>query len=386
AVLLALPLLGVIHGWAAAPATAIGVGALLTAFGFAALRTGTLLHGIVLLTPLIPLVALAAERWHERPQEDSQAVALGTLGTILALALTLTLLGSLPANLGTPLASLGNALDRTAQRYTARYGPDFVPQTPRFKRRWQTLVNWLSFTAAKIGTVVLAVFLVLAGAGWVGDRAASWQTHHLLLVLIAVALALIAWVLGFLAGWSYRLWSEAGGAWTTRPVNLPTATAATWSVIYGTIYLAVATWVIWHWPQPSDWAWRAALITSVVFALSLLYVVPAVVLIRSRRALGRQLIGDAQQGLITWPQPVVASPPAERSRQHAAAVIDVLHRRQVAYRCLVRAKRPRRADTSDSRQKWVVKYVIGFNRPQVSELVLTRAGTRLTTRVTTRLT
>jgi patatin-related protein len=382
AVLLALPLLGVLHGWAAAPATAIGVGALLTAFGFAALRTGTLLHGIVLLTPLIPLIALAAQRWHDRPREDGEIIALGTIFTILALALTLTLLGSMPSNLGSPLAGVGTLLDRAAQRYTARYGP-IVALTPKSRRRWQTLVLWVSLTALKIGTAMLVVYLVYAGAVWADDHAGSWKSHHVLLLTISAVLALVGWVLGFLAGWSYRLWSEGGGVWTIRPVNLPNATAATWSVIYGTIFLAVGTWVIWHWPTPSNWAWRAALITAAVFALSLLYVVPLAVLLRAQATLRRQLIDDAKQGRIVWPQPVLESPEPDRNQQHTAAVITLLHRRQVAFRCLLRAKRPLRADTTDSWQVWVTKYVVGLHRPDVSELVLTRAGTKFTTRVTT---
>ncbi|MEU4192019.1 patatin-like protein [Kribbella sp. NPDC026611] len=382
AVLLALPLLGVLHGWAAAPATAIGVGALLTAFGFAALRTGTLLHGIVLLTPLIPLIALAAQRWNDRPAEDGQVVALGTLGTILALALTLTLLGSLPANLGTPLAGLYNALDRTAQRYNSTIRPNLIPQSPQWRRRLETLITWFSFTALKIVALILAVVAIFVGAGWADVQARSWKSHHVLLVLIVIGLALIAWVLGFIAGWSYRLWSESAGAWRTRPVNLPNATAATWSVIYGTIFLVIAAWVIWHWPQPSNWAWRAALITSVVFALSLLYVVPGVVLLHSRLVLPRRLAAEAKAGVITWPQPVQASPAAERDEQQMKAVIEVLHRRQLSYRCLLRAERPERTAGTDTWLSWTLCYVVGWKRPAVDQLVLTGRGRKLADRVT----
>jgi hypothetical protein len=383
AVLLALPLLGVLHGWAAAPATAIGVSALVTAFGFAALRTGSLLHGIVLLTPLIPLITLAAERWHGQPREDGEIIALGTLGTILALALTLTLLGSIPSNLGTPLAALGNALDRTARRYLARYGPHVVAQTPTFRRRWETLVTWLSLTALKVAAVAGAGVVVYAGAIWVDDQASSWKTHHALLLTISAVLALLAWVLGFRAGWSYRLWSETSGVWRTRAVNLAKATAATWSVIYGTVFLAIATWLVWHWPSPSGWAWRAALMTAVVFALSLLYGVPLAVLLRSHGELRRRLVDDTRQGRICWPQPVSAGPPAESGRQHATAVIKLLHRQQLTYRCLVRAKRPCRDSTPDNLRVWFVKYVIGIKRPEVTEVVLTPAGAKLTRKVTT---
>ena len=101
--------------------------------------------------------------------------------------------------------------------------------------------------------------------------------------------------------------------------------------------------MIWHWPTPSNWAWRAALITATVFALSLLYVVPLAVLLRAQANLRRQLIDEAKQGRIVWPQPVPESPEPERNQQHTAAVINLLHRRQVAFRCLLRAERPLRA-------------------------------------------
>ena len=57
-----------LDGWLSGPATVLGIGALLTAFGVAAMRTQTLLHSIVLLTPVIPLVAYAAERLARRRQ------------------------------------------------------------------------------------------------------------------------------------------------------------------------------------------------------------------------------------------------------------------------------------------------------------------------------
>jgi patatin-related protein len=385
AVLLALPLLGVLHGWAAAPATAIGVAALLTAFGFAAMRTGTLLHSIVLLTPVIPLLAFAAERWHDQPDHGGQAVGLGTIGTILALTLTLTLLGSMPGNLGTPLASLYNALDRTAQRYTERYGIGVVQQKPGARRRVETLLLWLSLTVVKVVAVVATIVLLTAAATWANDRVGTWTNHRGWLILIATAVTLLGWILGYWAGWCYRLWSDSGdGAarrWRTRPVNMAEATAATWAVIYGTVFVVIATWVIWHWPAKANWAWQAALATAVVFAIVLLYVVPVMVLVRTPRVLRRRLCNDVQQRRLVWPRPNEGVAEDERRRQQQAEVAELLHRKDLGYRYLIRAKRPVRT-ADQARVRYITTYVVGIRRPVVTEIELTKTGCKLAERVT----
>ena len=59
-IVLTLGLLGVLGGLSSA-GSALGAGIVLGALGFAALRSGTLLHGVVLLAPLGPLVALAVQ-------------------------------------------------------------------------------------------------------------------------------------------------------------------------------------------------------------------------------------------------------------------------------------------------------------------------------------
>ena len=386
AVLLALPLLGVLNGWAAAPATAIGVAALLTAFGFAAMRTGTLLHSVVLLTPVIPLLAFAAQRWQDRP-DDGQVAGLGTLATILALTLTLTLLGSMPGNLGTPLASLGSALDRTAQRYTERYGAGVVSQAPGLRRRVETLLVWLSLTAVKALAVVATIVLLSAGAAWANERVDSWTNHHGWLITIAVAVTLVGWILGYWAGWCYRLWSDSGDGparrWRTRPVNMAGATAATWSVIYGTAFVVITTWVIWNWPAPDkvNWVWQTALATAVVFAIFLLFVIPLVVLLRTPRVLRRQLADDVRERRLEWPRPIQHLAEDDRRRQQRAAVAEVLHRRDLGFRCLLRATRPQR--TADQpRVRWIRTYVVGIGRPAVTEVELTRTGAKLADRVT----
>ena len=107
-VALTLALFGVLSSGLAGPAAALGAGAVLAAFAYGALRTGSLLHSIVLLTPLIPLAAYAST---VRDSSDTQGIS--TLVIAIVLALSLMLLGSI----GVATGSVWAAIDRLADRY-----------------------------------------------------------------------------------------------------------------------------------------------------------------------------------------------------------------------------------------------------------------------------
>jgi patatin-related protein len=354
AVLVALPLLGVLHGWAAAPATAIGVAAILTAFGVAAVRTGTLLHSIVLLTPVIPLVVFAAQGWYERENggsgtsaqqaADAQHVGLGTLLTILALTLALMLLGSLPADLGTPVATLYHGLDRIADRYYPN------SQQSKLAGRFKAFGIWLRSRPVllTVGALLAAIVALLYGRD-VMDSVAGWaesavidlsNLEHTVLVVAAIILVAASWLLGYWAGWRLRPWVKYPDGWRTRPVAHPAGTAATWSVIYGTVFSAAAVWMIWNWPTEPGWAWWAALATAVTFAAILLYALPLVTAVTSIRRVGQRLIDEVQQGGLCWPAP----PHHKRGQTQQVGVesavlqhkiITVLVSRDFAVRCLI---------------------------------------------------
>ena len=70
AVLLTLALFGALPAGLAGPAAALGASAVLVAFAIGALRSGTMLHGLVLLTPIVPLVVFAVNRAQD---EDATA-------------------------------------------------------------------------------------------------------------------------------------------------------------------------------------------------------------------------------------------------------------------------------------------------------------------------
>jgi hypothetical protein len=99
-----------------AAAAAVGVGALLGAFGYSALRSGSLLHGIVLLTPVVPLIAYALARADKGSGSAPGAVTVvGLLGLVVALMI----LGSIPS----PTRSVPAALDERARKRAARRPP-----------------------------------------------------------------------------------------------------------------------------------------------------------------------------------------------------------------------------------------------------------------------
>ncbi|WP_328523060.1 patatin-like protein [Kribbella sp. NBC_00359] len=326
--LLALSLLGVIGGWAAGVATAIGVGALLTAFGFAAMRTGTLLHSVVLLTPVIPLVAFAAEGWRSG-DSTGRNHALAVAGTIVALALALMLLGSLPSQVRSPVSTLYRALDRLAQRFLGVAVSEL--QTPqRILVRLLVAVAWIVLVVLALAVAAAAVYGMVRLVEWIDANAVQWKNDRFLLITIAAAFVIVGLAVGYWTGWRLRSWSEqssasGGTVYQVSGVTHASGVAATWSVIYGTCYVIVAVGIIWWWPDQPSWVWRSALATAVVFSLLLLYVVPFAVLLGSVRAIRRRLVADARCAVIAWPA----------NTANESEVVDLLWRLDMRFRCLL---------------------------------------------------
>jgi patatin-related protein len=348
AVLVALSLLGVLHGWVAGPATAIGVAALLTAFGVAAVRTGTLLHSIVLLTPVIPLVVFAAQGWYEHESGsssasaqqavDAQEVGLATLLTILALTFALMLLGSLPAHLGSPVATLYQGLDQIADRHYLN------TKQRKGARRFKALLIWLRSwpVLLTVGVLVVGIVMLLYGrdvmesvAGWAESAVKDLSNlKHIVLAGAALILVAVSCLLGYWAGWRLRPWVKYhDDGWTTRAVAHPAGAAATWSVVYGTLFTAAVVLMIWNWPTHPGWTWWAALATAVTFAATLLYAVPVVTLVTSIRGVRQRLVEDVRGGL-SWP----ALPRRWRRSTQWDEIITLLVSRDLAFRCLIKGR------------------------------------------------
>lgn len=335
ALLLALSLLGEIDGWAAGPATAIGVGALLTAFGFAAMRTGTLLHGVVLLTPVIPLVAFAAKGWSSE-DKSSQNHSLAVAGIIVALALALMLLGSLPSQLRSPVATLYRALDRLAKRFFRTTASD-LSVGKRFLLRLLAGLGWLLLVVVGLAVLAAAVYGLVRLVGWIDGQAEQWKTERFWLLAVAVGAVVVGWAVGYWTGRRLQSWSEfstdAGVEYKAGGVSHSSGVAATWSVIYGTCYAVIAVGIIWWWPDQPNWVWRSALATAVVFSLLMLYVVPVAVLVGSVRSVSKRLVADARSAVIAWP--LGAADPD---------VVKLFWKADLRFRCLLKRSAPTSLD------------------------------------------
>ncbi|MER7243452.1 patatin-like protein [Kribbella sp. NPDC000426] len=332
ALLLALSLFGVIGGWAAGPATAIGVGALLTAFGYAAARTGTLLHSVVLLTPVIPLIAFAADGW-VAGDKTGQNHALAVAGTIVALALALMFLGSLPSQVRSPVSTLYRALDGLVKKYLGATPAELLP-IPRFVLRLLAGVLWILAVVVGLAVVAAGAYGLTQLVFWIDRHAVEWKNDRVLLIVVAIAFVAIGLAIGYFAGWWLRCWSDQSTTgvpqYKISAVRNASGVAATWSVIYGTCYAIVAVGLIWWWPAKPDWVWRSALATAVVFALVLLFVVPLAVVLGSVREIGQRLAADARCAVIAWPATSASEP----------EVVALLWRLDVRFRCLLASSAP----------------------------------------------
>ncbi len=132
-ILLTASLLGALPGAWSGVATLFGASCVLAAFSFGALRTGTLLHGLVLLSPIVPLLTFALSQARNAGAEgEVEGAALGgvTLAAMILVAIGLLVLGSLPASYGSVWLALGSLADRrgVVHQNTA--------ERPRLVRLW----------------------------------------------------------------------------------------------------------------------------------------------------------------------------------------------------------------------------------------------------------
>ncbi|WP_329790317.1 patatin-like protein [Lentzea sp. DG1S-22] len=253
--LVVMALFGMLPAWAAGPGAAIGAASLLAAFGYAALRSGTMLHGLVLLSPVIPLVAIALDRM----PDDRSEVTTGTV-TVAGVALvvaSLLVLGSLPAPVRTPLAVLA----------------DFEPLRI-IRRRWKQA----------------AVALAAAGVAWsvwrFGLYAQPW-----LVIPASVLCGAFGVRMALSGGKSLQRWRRVEGVWGTERAEPPAAATAGWAVVYGIAYLAVADVLLVAGPR--GWGWQAVIGTALVFGLTLLLITSWYVPRAERRRIRRQLVDEA---------------------------------------------------------------------------------------------
>ncbi|MBU2662635.1 patatin-like protein [Actinoplanes bogorensis] len=279
--LVVLALLGSLPAWASGPAAAAGAGALLGAFAYGALRTGTMLHGVVLLAPVVPLVVYALTDVGNKGQDAQRGASVVLL--VAVAALSLIILGSLPA----------------------------VPPSPAVVFRRQLVRAWSRRRPMLVGAAVVAalaaaiVFGVPAVSGWLADQepadlvvGAALTTGVVLVVMIG-----LAWVLGRRLG----TWVETDGAYRTQFTVHPSGSAAGWSIVYAVVFLLAAIALV-RWAKADTWRdtepWMiAATVTAVVFATVLMLVVPWFAPWSACRRIGRTLVSEATPQIYRAPPP-----------------------------------------------------------------------------------
>ncbi|MDF1604205.1 patatin-like protein [Nocardioides sp. YIM 152315] len=183
----------------------IGVSAVLFGFAYAALRTGSLLHGIVLLAPVVPLVAYAVTQ-QVRPAETSLPT-LAVLPFVAALIAGLVVLGSLPALVRTPFAVVDGWVGR------------------------RTLIALIVAAGVlEVATVVVIALLV------------SWRPAAVVL-LVAVVVDAATW-LAQRESSAFRVRFQAVGGWVEDRLVHPQAVAGAWACVYA-LLTAAAGVVLW---------------------------------------------------------------------------------------------------------------------------------------------
>ncbi|MET9226657.1 patatin-like protein [Lentzea sp. NPDC003310] len=253
--LVVMALFGMLPSWAAGPGAALGAASLLGAFGYAALRSGTMLHGLVLLSPVIPLVAIAVDRLPRATSELTTGTI--TLAGVAFVVAALLVLGSLPSPVRTPLAVLA----------------DFRP-LELVRRRWKQ-VAVVAFVAALVWSV--------------------WRFELHLRPWLVIPLSVLCGAFGtwmaLSGGKSLQRWRRVEGVWGTERAEPPAAATAGWAVVYGIGYLVVADVLLVIGPR--GWGWQVVVGTALAFGLTLLLITSWYVPRFERRRLREQLVAEA---------------------------------------------------------------------------------------------
>ncbi|QIM21165.1 DUF3376 domain-containing protein [Phycicoccus sp. HDW14] len=362
-VLLVASLFGVLPQAWSAPAALLGIGALLAAFGYGALRTGTVLHGVVLLSPLVPLVTFALTPADPVPLPDGAGAAQAavqaaassvsatrggvTLAAVLGVVLGLYLLGSLPQSFGSPWLLLG----RLADDYRVP-APDRPPRTALgrlgsgARRRLVGVARWLPSVLGP----ALVVALPVALAAWVASTGAEGIARFVLAhrgwLAVAAGLAVLAGMaMTFRFGDLLRplarvVLDDGECTWRFGALVSPVQVTASWSVLYGLGYLVLGLGVAWRWLEPTSPPWLVALCVSALgLGLALAVGMPMVSPLLALRTLERaehRRDPEARRFVVHDPVALPGHPEAVLVRWTAqrSYAVDLVER-GVGYRWLV---------------------------------------------------
>jgi hypothetical protein len=336
AVLVTLAAFGAVPSGLSGLAAGVGISLLLLAFAYGALRSGTMLHGLVLLTPLVPVLAEAMARSREGAAADVRGTV--TLTAVLVLALGLMAIGTLPA----ASASVWTALSRVADRQQVPEAPADLGKAGRILLGTVRAFRGVLALLMRVGWRLLFVAVPVALAVWVVNSGwtsvADWLAAHFVWCL-AVAGASLA--VGVVAATHFGerlqvLSAHRSGVTTTwqwRSVAHPAGISASWAVVYGTAYLVLALVLIrdpWNWRGV---AWAESLcVTALLLGVLLTLVVPVVV---PMRAFEQALSAERARGLTVRPYVASADDVSGVDPAHITADVSYacdLVQRDVAYR------------------------------------------------------
>jgi hypothetical protein len=335
--LLVLSLFGLLPSWAAAPGAAIGLGAVLVGLGYSALRSGTVLHGVVLLSPVLPLLVVAVGQFQKAADAKATVAGLVIVFAALAVVVALIVLGSLPTPVRSPAAAVRSYLERDAVQVAGvpRADVDRDWSAPE----WSRQIRW-----AKRRTVVRLVAAGgLVSVAWLAatrDLTSWFTTWDVPLVLALLALANLGMlVFGWTRAVSMANRLRAYGAPRPRigdetavgrqqTMAHPAATTVGWAVVYGVAY-SVASWVCAWWMGDRGWGGIAVAIGCAAAAIVLLVVVPIVVPAQTQNA----LIGSLRrEGMLRGTVFSDGDPESEPAEQR---FVKLLRRRGVDFAYLV---------------------------------------------------
>lgn len=237
-VALVLGLLGLL-GPVSTAGTTVGAGVVVGAFSYAALRSGTLLHGVALAGIAVPLIALSDPARHVRGEVDPQASGVA-LASVAAIGLGLVVLASLPNPVRSPAAVLLNprqwipkAVAVLVAGGVAALVAAIVVAVTSSQDSWKGWYDEIDVSAARLATVAVIVSGV-ASAWFRGRGMRRWEFASVLKK-------------------STKQWVPT---WRLEEhVSAPSGVSASWAPIYGTTYLLVAwgaSWWLRKHPERND--------------------------------------------------------------------------------------------------------------------------------------
>ena len=356
-VLVVLSLFGALPAVVSGPATAIGFGMLILGFTYGAMRSGTVLHGLVLLTPLVPLVAEAVTRAREDAVRAGGAGSGSVQGaTVLisavVLSLGLMLLGSIPSVMGSPYAALGSLAGRMK----------VPPRTPPRESTWAHLVDGIWWRARAVflylleaiprialAAAPLALGVWVTSSGW--DRVfATLQDHFTLCLVIGIALSVAGIAIAGVSAFALQQLAEDRSgdrmAWAFGKVAHPVGIQVGWSALYGIGYTALALALIrdsFGW-QSRTWA-QALCALSIVLGVLLTVVVPIALPLWALRAAARFELERARttEAFVAIPADFGAEEGGQVTISGAMSYAVDLLRRDRSYRWWVKYPPPKRS-------------------------------------------